>query len=105
MAEDSDTDFKVLVATLKEKLAALESRVTYMEGRLNEKLSNADIRFRDEVNDINDLFEALTSKIETKYVSQDQFWPVQTIIYGCIAFIGTTVLGALFQVVFKAASN
>jgi hypothetical protein len=39
--------------------------------------------------------------VERSYVRRDEFTPVQRVVYGMVALIGATVLGALFSLVIK----
>lgn len=47
--------------------------------------------------DIDDLKEAM----ETKYVTQDQFWPVKTIVYGGAGIVLVAVVVAIVALVVK----
>lgn len=39
--------------------------------------------------------------VESKYVTQDQFWPVKTIAYGLVTFILIGFMGALVALVWR----
>lgn len=41
----------------------------------------------------------LEEKVDTRFVSQDQFWPVKTIVYGIVAAVLLAVMGALVSYV------
>ena len=70
------TDIEVLVARIEERLIAIEYR-------LNEAL----LEMRQE---------------RKNYVTRNEFWPVRTIVYGMVAFILVSVLGAILAFVVRS---
>ena len=102
MSSTNDEDIRVLIATLSERFSALDAKVTYTERSLSDKMLKGEALASSERAEIKELFEELIKRVETKYVSRDQFWPVQTLIYGCVAFIGTTMMGAFLNMIIKA---
>jgi hypothetical protein len=37
----------------------------------------------------------------TNFVTQDQFWPVKTLVYGCTALMLTSLVGAIIYLALK----
>ena len=37
----------------------------------------------------------------SNFVTQDQFWPVRTLVYGCTALMLTSLVGAIIYLVLK----
>lgn len=54
---------------------------------------------REQLTDMVQLQRENQEKLDEKYVSQDQFWPVKTLVYGVVALMLTSVVGALLILV------
>ena len=50
--------------------------------------------------DINEIKEMLKS-FDNKFVSQQEFYPIRTIVYGIVAIVLTTVFSAVIYLVIK----
>lgn len=83
----------------------LEQVETYHNGQslqISKKLAESvsllakDVSYmKDSIRDINNKLD----KLDGRYVTVDQFWPVKTIVYGGAGIVLTSVMGAILTVI------
>ena len=53
------------------------------------------------INDMHENIKEINDKLDTKFINNDQFWPVKTLVYGATGIILVAVFSALIYLVIK----
>lgn len=92
----------------------MEDKAMVLAEQIAEKMisrlfgENADGRFIDinkikfickDIEGINKSIGSISDAMETRLVTQDQFWPVKTLVYGFVAIVLTAVVVAIVSLV------
>lgn len=79
------------------RAAATASEVVSLANKTNEGylLLTKDIAY------IKEGMEVINKRLESSYVTQDQFTPVRNIVYGLVALIMTSFIGAVIALVIR----
>jgi hypothetical protein len=75
-----------------------------MAPRNNQTSTNQDLRteiavLKNDIKYLTDKVDEISSKLDYKYVTQDEFDPIKKIVYGLVALILTAVIGAVVSLV------
>lgn len=70
-------DDHTLLTVLAEKVETLNRSVNTLKSEVHEEI------------------EKIHQKLDSKYVTQSEFWPIKTFVYGLIGIIGTAIITAV----------
>ena len=54
-----------------------------------------------DIKNIHTEIQKINEKLDEKFVNQDQFWPVKSLVYGLVGILGVGVIGAILAMILK----
>src|SRR5262245_41233994 len=68
---------------------------------LTDRVKESEARFHSRAAELDAEHDAIYEKLDKSYVKRTEFSPVQRIVYGAMAIIATSVIGAILALVLK----
>lgn len=96
--EETDRE---LIIRAEARISGIESTIDRIDRESDLNLRELKEHLKTEVRELKTLIDTMYVKVEKNYVTKDQFGPINKVIWGGLAFILTTVGGALLNLVMR----